>query len=318
MKTDKIIPIFYACDDAFIKYTIVSLTSMIENASKKFKYRVHILCTDVCPKMKEKTLRLANENFEIRFEDVSAHLHVIQERLPIRDYYSKTTYYRLFIATMFPEYDKAIYIDSDTIVLGDISELYDHDIGDNYVGAANEQVMIQNDTFGTYVETVVGISRYQFFNAGILLINCDKFREDKVLDQFIGLLKAYTFVVTQDEDYLNVICKNKVYWLDQAWNTEVFGTIDYSEKKFKIIHYIMTSKPWHYKDCRYSNHFWKYAEKTEVYDEIIKVLNSYTDQQRTEDRISCERLEQTAFNETQSKCFDEEEMLLMLDDLKIA
>ena len=36
---------------------------------------------------------------------------------------------------MFPQYDKAIYRDSDTVVLGDIAELYDVDLKDNYVGA---------------------------------------------------------------------------------------------------------------------------------------------------------------------------------------
>ena len=37
---NKIVPIFYACDDAFVKYTIVSLSSMIKNASKDCKYKV--------------------------------------------------------------------------------------------------------------------------------------------------------------------------------------------------------------------------------------------------------------------------------------
>ena len=64
-----------------------------------------------------------------------------------REYYSKTTYVRLFIAEMFPEIDKAIYIDSDTVVLGDIAQLYAYDLGDAYVGACKEQVMIQEDVY---------------------------------------------------------------------------------------------------------------------------------------------------------------------------
>lgn len=297
MNTSKHIPIFYACDDNFVKYTIVSIRSIMENASKDYKYVIHIMNTDICEEMKQVLFSMSNENFEIRFENVTDYLESVSEKLPIRDYYSKTTYYRMFIAEMFPEYDKAIYIDSDTIVLGDISELYHHDLGENYVGAANEQVMIQEDTYGEYVEKVLGIDRYHYFNAGLLLINCNEFRKNHVLDQFVELLHMYNFVVTQDEDYLNLICKNRIFWLEQQWNTEVFGNIAYGEETFKMIHYIMVSKPWHYEECRYQEYFWKYAKDTPVYEEIKEVLHSYTDEEREADRISGERLLQTAKDE---------------------
>ena len=42
----KIIPVFYACDDNFVKYTIVSLKSMMENASKEGKYDLVVLRAD--------------------------------------------------------------------------------------------------------------------------------------------------------------------------------------------------------------------------------------------------------------------------------
>ena len=208
---NNIIPIFYACDDNFVKYTVVSLCSMIQNASPNRTYRVTVLHTGISDRMKQVVLALANKNFEIDFQDVTEYLESISDKLPIRDYYSKTTYYRLFIADMYPEYDKAIYIDSDTVVQGDVSELFDTDIGDAYVGACHEQVMVQVDVYGTYAEKVVGISRHNFFNAGMLLINCDQFRRRNVLDKFISLLHVYNFVVTQDEDYLNLICKDHVH-----------------------------------------------------------------------------------------------------------
>lgn len=293
-----IIPIFYACDDNFIKYTIVSIHSMISNASKDHKYHIYILHTGVSPEMESKVTELSTENFEISFEDVTDYLHSISDKLPIRDYYSKTTYYRLFIAEMFPEYDKAIYIDSDTVVQGDISKFYHTDIGDAYLGACHEQAMVQVDEYGTYVEKVIGISRYNFFNAGIILINCDQFRVRFVLDKFIQYLHTYDFVVTQDEDYLNLICKDHVYWIDNRWNTEIFGNIPYPIEEANILHYIMTSKPWHYTDCRHGDIFWKYAKETSVYEEIKNVLDSYTDEERERDRISCDNLLALAVKET--------------------
>lgn len=292
------IPIFYACDDNFIKYTIVSLYSMIQNASKDRHYHVHILHTNISEDMQQKVRMLSNEQFHISFDDVNDYLLFVGDKMPLRDYYSKTTYYRIFIAEMFPQYTKAIYIDSDTVVQGDISELYDTDIGNAYVGACHEQVMVQVEEYGSYVEKVMGINRNAFFNAGLLLINCDQFRQHKVMEKFIRLLQTYNFAVTQDEDYLNVICKDRVFWLDQRWNTEIFGSIPYPIEQAHVLHYIMTNKPWHYHDCRNGDIFWHYAKGTSVYEETSAVLRAYTDEERQRDQLSAENLLQLAVSET--------------------
>ena len=295
-----IIPIFYACDDAFVKYTIVSLSSMIENASSDYCYKVYVLHTDISSDMKNRLLKLQNDNFEIIFTDVSNELQSIDSELPVRHYYSKTTYYRFFIAEMFSEYDKAIYIDSDTIVLGDISELYNTDIGSFYLGACREQAMEQVDVYGTYAERVVGISRHCFFNAGLMLINTKQFREKAVLKKFISLLDEYNFIVTQDEDYLNLICEDHVYWLDQKWNTELTDGLvyDYDYKDAYILHYIMVNKPWHYENVIGADVFWSYAKSNSVYDMIKAELDAYTDEQREKDKKSAEHLYQMAIEET--------------------
>ena len=295
---NKVIPIFYACDNAFVKFTMVSLRSMMENAAKDRKYQIHILHTDIEAATQQAVLRMQNEQFSVVFDDVTSYLQSISAQMPIRDYYSKTTYYRLFIAEMFPELNKAIYIDSDTVVQGDISEFFDFNIDHYDLGACHEQAMVQEDAYGTYVEKCLGIDRNSYFNAGILLINCRRFRQRKVLESFVRLLGEYDFRVTQDEDYLNLICKDHVRFLPQSWNTEIFGIIENKKEDCNILHYIMTSKPWHYADCRWGDVFWKYAQKTEVYGEIRAILDAYTDEQRAADEESCRRLMALAIAET--------------------
>ena len=151
------IPIFYACDDNFAKYTAVSITSLKQHASSDYSYDICILNSGLSDETVRMFSKLDNDDIKISYRDVSDYLFNVSEKLPLRDYYSKTTYYRMFIAEMFPEYSKAIYIDSDTIVQSDISALYYTDIGDSFVGACHEQVMIQIDTFGTYVEKALGL-----------------------------------------------------------------------------------------------------------------------------------------------------------------
>lgn len=298
----EIIPIFYACDDNFAKYMIVSISSLIKNADPRRKYSIHVMHTNISEKMQKVTRRLEKENFDIRFEDVSPYLEKIQGKLPIRHYYTKTTYFRLFIADMFPEYERAIYIDSDTIVQGDVSRLYDTELGDNLVGGCHEQAMVQVDVYGKYAEEVVGVSRHNFFNAGMILINSRMWRKTNLLNKFLKLLGEYNFVVTQDEDYLNLICKDHVCWLDQRWNTAVTEGFEYPYdiSEAYIIHYIMVNKPWHYRDCRGADLFWDYAKDTEVYGELWRELEAYTDEEKERDRLSAENLYQMAIDEINS------------------
>ena len=77
MENNKI-HIFYACDDNFVKYTIVSLYSMIKNASTDYKYCVHVLHNDITVANMERVYGLANDNFEIVFDDVSDYLNSIK------------------------------------------------------------------------------------------------------------------------------------------------------------------------------------------------------------------------------------------------
>ncbi len=296
---NKPIPVFYACDDNFVKYMIVSLHSMIKHASRENKYCVHVLHTNISEQMKKKMLELESECFTIKFEDVTEYLESISDRLPVRHYYTKSTYYRLFIAEMFPCYDKVIYIDSDTIVKRDISELYDTEIGDALIGACHEQAMVQVDVYGTYAERVVGVSRHNFFNAGMMLINSEMWRKRRLFDKFLFHLGEYNFTVTQDEDYLNLICKDHVHWLDQRWNTAVTEGFEYpyNVEDAYILHYIMVNKPWHYENCRSADTFWSYAKETSVYGMLREELEDYTEEERERDRLSAENLYQMAIDE---------------------
>lgn len=298
MNTKMVIPVFYACDDNFINYAVVSMNSLIMHADRKYDYKIHILNTGFFEENKKKLLGLQTENVEICFEDVTEHMEGFKDRLPLRDYYSLTTYYRILMADMFPQYNMAIYIDSDTVVTGDISEMYSYDLGENYVGAVTDQVIVQEEVFSKYSLKVLGIRPQKYFNAGVLLMNCRVLRENKILDRFIELVNLYTFVVAQDQDYLNIICKDHVFWMHPKWNVMALESIACKEEEMAIIHYNLAAKPWHYPDCRLSEYFWKYAAYTDVYEEICEEAENYTDAERERDVYSGKRLLQLAISET--------------------
>lgn len=291
------IPIFFACDEGFVKYTMVSMKSIMENADRSRKYHIYILHMGITKAIQAKVLAMADEEFAIDFVDVTDKMRSIADKLPIRDYYSNTTYFRLFIPDMFPQYRKALYIDSDTIVVGNIAELYDHKLGKLYAGVCPDRVVAQTDILGDYVEKVLGVKRARYFNAGVMLMNCSQFRENHLLDEFLEMLHIYLFVVAQDQDYLNLICKNQVLYMEPKWNAQVFGELACPEEEVGLFHFNMAAKPWHYEDCRLAEYFWKYAKMTADYDAIKEGLANYTDEQRRNDSVSGEKLIQLAVSE---------------------
>lgn len=291
------IPIFFACDEGFVKYTMVSMKSIMENADRSRKYHIYILHMGITEATQAKVLAMADEEFAIDFVDVTDKMESIANKLPIRDYYSNTTYFRLFIPDMFPQYRKALYIDSDTIVVGNIAELYDHKLGKLYAGVCPDRVVAQTDILGDYVEKVLGVKRTKYFNAGVMLMNCSQFRENHLLDEFLEMLHIYLFVVAQDQDYLNLICKNQVLYMEPKWNAQVFGELACPEEEVGLFHFNMAAKPWHYEDCRLAEYFWKYAKMTADYDAIKEGLANYTDEQRRNDSVSGEKLIQLAVSE---------------------
>lgn len=286
MTNKKTVPVFFATDDNYIPYLAVCLQSIKENRSRNYKYEIYILNTGVNGADAEKIERLAENDFNISFVDVSEKLGELSDKLQLRDYYTHTTYYRLFIARMFPEYEKALYLDCDVVVTGDVSELYFTDIGENLVGAIPDQSVNFYEPFMLYVNEVLGVTPEKYFNAGILLMNLKKFREVDFYSQFSDLLQRYKFIVAQDQDYLNVICKDKVHYIGREWNTMPIASN--ACKNPKLVHYNLTRKPWHHNDVLFQEFFWEYAKKTEYYDFICKVLEDYTAEEIKAD-AECEK-----------------------------
>ena len=284
-KNRDVLPIFFAVDDGYIPFLAVSLESLIANSSKEHFYLIKILYTNISAENIDKIKKYERENISIEFVDLNYYIEKIKDKLYTRDYYSKTTYFRLFIPNLYPQYDKALYLDSDIVLLKDVYELYNIDMEDNLVAAAKDDVVQTIEVFQDYVEKVVGVADYKnYFNAGVLLMNLDELRKFKFQEKFTYLLDKIKFPVAQDQDYLNRLCKGRVKIIDGKWNRmPVALSEEINDEEISLIHYNLSYKPWHYDDILYKDYFWKYANKTEFLDEILKVKNSYTDEQKFND-----------------------------------
>lgn len=292
-----IIPIFFATDDNYLPFLSITLESLWENSSHAYDYKMYVLHSGIRQDYQEKILRYNKEGFSISFVDVSERVKEIAADLHMRDYYTATTYFRVFIASMFPQYDKAFYLDCDTVILGDVSELYEQNLDGYMLAGAPCEGVNSFEVYKRYVTEVDGLNPDYFFNAGVLLLNLKAFREEGFYEQFADLLRKYKFTVIQDEDYLNVLCQDKVLRLPRSWNKSPVANDVLPREELRIVHYLMTWKPWRYTDIPYQEYFWEYAVRTEFYDQLKGMLDSATVADMEKDKLVEKNLKALAESE---------------------
>ena len=262
------IPIFFSTDDNYIPYLDVAVHSLIANASKDYSYRIIVLNTGLSPDNIAKVKQSEREGFAIDFVDISKNVKDIKSRFKNVYYFSIVTYYRLFIASLFPQYDKILYLDCDLVVLGDISELYNTELGDNILGAAPDQFVCNTREFRTYAEKAIGVNSDTYFNAGVLVISLEQFRKNNIENKFINLITEHDFdLLDPDQAYLNYLCFEKTHILPNGWNKSPAETVCEGNKN--IVHYNLYKKPWQYDDVIDGECFWEYAKLSPFYELIL-------------------------------------------------
>lgn len=173
--------------------------------------------------------------------------------------FSKYTLYRLLLPKVICE-DRLLYLDADTIVNGDLSELYNMDMEDaDIVGVKDIGILdIQLQSIGKKHGD-------PYINAGVLLMNLKQIRERNLSDIWIKLINTRP-TSCYDQDVLNATCKIKL--VDNIYNSSIstgFAPLD----QIKIAHYAggIADKPWE-NTCRNPMKkiwdFWDYRYKNEV------------------------------------------------------
>ncbi len=288
-KVRKEIPIFFSTDDNYVPFLTVALHSIVENASKEYDYKIIILNSELKEESVKQILAFENENFKVEFADVNKKIKDVAKNmtLGLRDYYSNSIYYRIFIPSLFPDYDKALYLDADIVVIDDISKLYFEELGDNLLGAITDDVVNGNDSFKKYSETVLGIKPTQYFNSGILVMNLKELRKFEIENKFVHLIGTYNFdTIAPDQDYLNYLCRGKVKYIHKGWDKMPMEDNDFSDDDLHLIHYNMFRKPWHYSEVPYEDFFWNYAKKSSYYDDLLEMKATYSDEQKRKDDLA--------------------------------
>ena len=253
--------IVFCINKSYIDILSVVLLSILENNRQDFIH-FYILTTDFSEEDKKNYDFLHNsyENFDIsfivpdkeRFKDLQLNI----------DYISIETYYRYLIAEILPHEDKALYLDADIIVNGSLSELYHIDLKDNYIAGVKDAYIAHTK----YLPCE--LTAYDLYiNAGVLLCNLNKMREDKLADKLLeNTIKYFDKIKYQDQDIINITCRGKIKEVDCIYN---FTSQNVKEDKNKIkkaviIHYTGKLKAWDKSSWNRLKYVWWNYKKIEL------------------------------------------------------
>lgn len=290
------IPIVFSSDDNYVPILATAVKSIADFSTKNNNYDIVILHQDITKDNQSKLIKeFESESLSIRFVNVKKFFE--DRHLITPAHFTIEIYFRLAMQDVMQEYDKVVYLDSDLVVNKDIAELYFTPLGDNLIAAVQDV-----DSAGCYkgfdpkrkeyFENVLKLQDpYSYFNSGVIVMNLNKFRHDFTSEYIIKLAENEDYIFP-DQDVLNILCENKVLYLDERWNTlinhksrdnsrlevarlaphKIYNNYLKARKDPWIIHFAGYQKPWKYRQCDMSEYFWRFARETSFYEQLMLML----------------------------------------------
>lgn len=179
-------------------------------------------------------------------------------------HFSSSVYLRLLLPRVLPSsLERVLYLDSDLIVLSDLSDLYNTNL--------------TNFTTAMVLELSLDESMRCDFNTGVMLMDLKSWRNNYISEKIMDYIESYDGRLDYvDQSAINLLLREETKQLDIKWNVisayfkhyEKFKScdrykIDDAVINPKIIHFTTSSKPWMYKNEHpYKSEFKSYLRKT--------------------------------------------------------
>lgn len=139
--------------------------------------------------------------------------HLVAD-LPVMDRIPAVMWYRILLPKLLPTTRRVLYLDCDTVIVDDLSPLWDIDLDGAYLAAVD-------NAFEPGVEqhaTDLGLKAVtDYFNSGVLLFNLDLMRADDVTEAVLECARTRQ-LVWPDQDALNLVLGRRRVRLDPRWN----------------------------------------------------------------------------------------------------
>lgn len=259
MKT--LVPVFFSAGDAAAPLLATAVNSLKTNASARYAYHIHILTDDFSSANRRKLERFRGEDFALDFHPLRESLRALPWGRELEEATLQTLAecYCFLIPELFPAYDKAICLDADLVVSGDISQLYCEPLGSKSVGAVVD-FSAENSALTEHLNYV---------NSAVLLLDCRRIREEQLSLRLAEWARRYSLEgIAPAQEYLNDLCRDGIRYLDPDWNARPADSPNDADSP-KIVRFNLLPSPPSGGSFRYNNLFWKYAATSGYGPEIL-------------------------------------------------
>lgn len=291
------IPISFSSSDFFAPYLGVTIQSIIDKSSSDYNYDLVVFTKDMSDFNKQVLSSMCNlPNFSIRFINVKEIFDALNLYTP--GHITIETYFRLIIPVFMKNYSKILFLDSDLLILEDVKNLYQIDLGDNAIGAAEECLMsallgIHGDSAIDYMYDTLHLKNPDlYFQAGVMIMNIDYFNQHDCCKRLMNMVCNFNYNIV-DQDAMNELLNDKCLWIPNEWNYPplqkhmkklkyIENMSDFIREKYlavkhpKILHFADCEKPWWDPSEDYAPLWWAYAKKTPYYELIIKNMMNHS------------------------------------------
>jgi len=173
------------------------------------------------------------------------------------------------IADLLPEISRALYLDSDIVVMGDISGMLHLDLSQYPLAAALDTL----DTSRDFKRKINLGQSVPYFNSGVMLLNLDRWRSENIGRRALDFAAANPqYIVHWDQCALNHIIRGNFLVLPKEWNFQR-ADVDFDftrsksierAKRAKVLHFTTSEKPWFFMNNHpLKREYWKYLQRTE-------------------------------------------------------
>jgi lipopolysaccharide biosynthesis glycosyltransferase len=252
-------PIVVACaaDDRYAAPLAVMVRSLLDNLGPGRRAILHVLDGGIAPENRRKAMASWDlARAEVRwlpgpFSRVA--------RLKPWESFGPTTFFRIVLADVLArDFRRAIYLDSDLLVLGDLGEIWDADLCGRPLGAVEDVFRRMAEGLPSWRE--LGLDpEARYFNAGVMLVDLERWREERIGAAVLEAVERHAPLFRwHDQDALNATLAGRWLDLDPHWNVGIesfwprtwMGST-YSREAYeslvarpKIVHFCGVPKPW--------------------------------------------------------------------------
>lgn len=209
--------ILYQFNEEYAVFAGVSIFSLLENNRSAEGICFYILGEDLTDQSRKK-IKLMIEKYgrSLIFLETSKIIKLIEDMKIPKYRGSYTTNLKLFAAEQLDDnVDKILYIDSDTIITGDLGGLFS-------IEMQRIPVMMVLDSLGSEHKGDIGhaLNEY-YFNAGVMLINLPEWRHQKCTERIADHVKHERYhYLAPDQDILNRVLKGSIGILGAECNLQ--------------------------------------------------------------------------------------------------